>query len=99
MDKVIVQPLNVRCLGDIVSPKVASDFSGYHSVISSSTDTVDGKTVTVYQLVAEQGGIVLTVASSYVAKNNTVVLSATVTDSSGDPVEGVTVSFYKGVGD
>lgn len=48
MEKIIVNPLSVRGLGDIVSPKILADFDVCDSVLASSTDTVNGVSMTVY---------------------------------------------------
>ena len=48
VDKVSVNPLSVRGAGDIVSPKTASDFDVFNSTITSSSEDVDGATMTVY---------------------------------------------------
>ena len=49
MDKVSFNPRSIRGLGNIVSPKTVSDFGEYNSQIISATDTVNSKTMTVYQ--------------------------------------------------
>ena len=46
MDKIIVNPSDVRALGDIVSPKTSTDFIGYNSSVSSSTDEYLGTVYT-----------------------------------------------------
>lgn len=48
VEEVTVNPGSVRCLGNIVSPKLLSDYNKYFSKITSDTDTVDGDTRTVY---------------------------------------------------
>lgn len=48
MEKIVVNPLSVRGLGDIVSPKSVSDFDVFDTVLSSSTDTVNGVVMTVF---------------------------------------------------
>lgn len=48
MEKISVTP-KIRGLGNIVSVKSSDDFRGYNTLISSGTDTVDGKSLTVYQ--------------------------------------------------
>ena len=48
MEKIIVNPLSVRGLGDIVSPKILADFDVCDSVLASSTDTVNGVSMTVF---------------------------------------------------
>ena len=55
MDKIIVNPLDVRGLGNIVSPKTISDFGVLNSTISSSTDTVNNESMTVYTTGYRQG--------------------------------------------
>ena len=48
MDRVSVNPLKVRCLGNVVSPKTVSDFGTLNGTVSSSSDTVNNQTMTVY---------------------------------------------------
>ena len=48
MERVIVNPREVRGLGDVVSPKSVSDFVGYNAYMTSSTDSTYG---TVYNSV------------------------------------------------
>ena len=48
VEKVSVNPGRVRCWGNIVSPKTSTDFNVYSSGLSTSTDTVNGETKTVY---------------------------------------------------
>ena len=48
-DKTIINTKRVRGLGNIVSPKTTTDFIGFNSKVSSSTDLVDGINRTVYQ--------------------------------------------------
>ena len=48
MEKIIVNPLSVRGLGDIVSPKILADFDVCDSVLATSTDTVNGVSMTVF---------------------------------------------------
>ena len=50
VDKITVNPSEVRGAGDIVSPKTSSDFSFYHSYIQSSTQSVNDAPMTVYQM-------------------------------------------------
>ena len=48
MEKLIVKPNDVRCLGDIVSPKSLSDFEAGYNSLTKGSDTVDGASSTVY---------------------------------------------------
>ena len=50
VDKITVNPSEVRGAGDIVSPKTSSDFSFYNSYIQSSTQSVNDAPMTVYQM-------------------------------------------------
>ena len=50
VDKITVNPLEVRGAGDIVSPKTSSDFSFYYSYIQQSTQLVNDNPMTVYQM-------------------------------------------------
>ena len=46
MEKLIINPSEVRGLGDIVSPKTSSDFVGYNAYVTSSTDSNYGTVYT-----------------------------------------------------
>lgn len=48
MEKLIVKPNDVRCLGDIVSPKSLSDFEAGYNSLTKGSDTVDGASSVVY---------------------------------------------------
>ena len=50
VEKIIINPEEVRGLGNIMSPHSSSDYEVYMSRITSSTDTVNGQTMTVYEL-------------------------------------------------
>ena len=50
VEKIIINPEEVRGLGNIMSPHSSSDYEVYMSSISSGTDTVNGQTMTVYEL-------------------------------------------------
>ena len=63
-EKILVVPGDVRGLGNIVSPKTLSDFDVNDSVLTSSSDTVDEKTLTVYNL-GYHGGAYFTVTSGH----------------------------------
>ena len=59
MEKIIIEPKEVRGLGDIVSPKTSSDFLGWNNALTSSTDSDYGTVYTGSYL----AGSVLTVSS------------------------------------
>lgn len=50
VEKIIINPNKVRGYGNIMSPHSSSDYEVYMSSISSGTDTVNGQTMTVYEL-------------------------------------------------
>ena len=50
VEKIIINPEEVRGLGNIMSPHSSSDYEVYMSSISSGTDTVNGQTMTVYEM-------------------------------------------------
>ena len=95
VEKIIVSPESIRGLGNIVSPKTGADFSVSDCVLTVSTDTVDGETVTVFGLQPESTvlSVSLTVDDNSVMIGDTIVLSATVLDEMTAPVEGASVSF------
>ena len=100
MDRITVQPREVRGLGDILSPKSASDFEEYLGTLTSSTDTVNGASMTVYTLAyaSNVASVSLTSNKSILsyADSESATLSATVLDSDSEPLENVTVEFFKG---
>ena len=63
MEKVIINPSDVRALGNIVSPKVLADYKEYWSNISSSSETVDNYNLPVFVL-SYAGGSSLTLTSA-----------------------------------
>ena len=50
VEKIIINPNKVRGYGNIMSPHSSSDYEVYMSSISSGTDTVNGQTMTVYEM-------------------------------------------------
>ena len=95
VEKIIISPSKVRGLGDIVSPKTSTDFETYNSAVTSGTDTVNGATVTVYELAPPTYNVALTRSSASVTIGGTVTLTATVTEGE-TPVSGGTVTFKMG---
>ena len=55
VEKIIISPDNIRGLGNIVAPKLTSDYELVDCTLSSGTDTVNGVTVTVYTLTYDGG--------------------------------------------
>ena len=89
MEKIIVNPLEVRGLGNIVSPKTLEDFEVYDAELSFEDS--------VYTLVYDASGVSvgLSVSSGSISVGESVVLTAEVL-SAGEPAVGETVSFYDG---
>ena len=89
MEKIIVNPLEVRGLGNIVSPKSIEDFEVYDAELSFEDS--------VYTMVYDASGVSvgLSVSSGSISVGESVVLTAEVL-SGGEPVSGETVSFYDG---
>ena len=95
VEKITINPSRVRGVGNIISPsKTVSDFTPYNSTITSGNETINKLSTVVYNLSANVGGIVLTVAKEYVASSDTVVFTATVHDEHGSPLEDAEVKFY-----
>ena len=95
MDKISVLFEDIRGLGDVISPKSSSDFVLYSSLISTTSDTVNGITTQVYNLVRDSTTFVLTVTQQYVKSGSDVTVTVTLTDAEGDPVEGASIDLYK----
>ena len=96
VEKVIIDFNDVRGLGNIISPPHNStDYACTNSVITTSSDIVNGATTTVYKLVYTGSTFLLTVTSSIVASGSTVTVSVQLTDDNGDPIENASVALYK----
>ena len=89
MEKIIVNPLEVRGLGNVVSPKTIEDFEVYNSSLSFEDN--------VYTLEYSPGtvSVALTVSSGSITIGESIVLEAIVTDD-GVPLENVSVRFVTG---
>ena len=98
VEKIKINPDNIRAYGNIVSPKVLRDFATYESELSSGTDTVNGETVTVYELEYDDTPKTITSVSLVCSADETclvgdeLVLNASVDDIVG----GETITFYNG---
>ena len=86
VSKVIINPEQVRALGNIVSAKSRDDFATYKSHLSS----VGG----VYTMEFNGITITLTVSSTRVYTGTSITCTATLKDANGDPITGADIDFY-----
>lgn len=95
VERIIVEPGEVRGLGNIVSPAKTDDsFSMFNSAILSSSDTVNGVSRTVYGLeYASPASVSLALSSSSVTIGAVVTLTATVLDLNSSPISDASVVF------
>jgi len=56
VEKIIVSPDSIRGLGNIVSSKSTTDYTLSDCTLTTSTDTVNGVSTTVYTLTYSGGG-------------------------------------------
>ena len=89
MDKIVVAPEDVRCLGNIVSEKGTSDFTKYLSKLTLSEG--------VYSLVYDNKNIVVTVSQNIVKTGSTITVTVTLSDEQGDPIEDASIELFKEV--
>ena len=89
VEKIIVNPLNVRGHGNVVSSKTVEDFTTYNSSLSYEDSF--------YTMEFTESAITLSlvVSSGTVSVGEAVTCTATVLDDD-TPVSGVSVSFYDG---
>ena len=89
VDKIFVKPDEVRGLGNIISPKSLADFETYNCSLTFQED--------MYTMRVGGYSVSLTLSSNSVFYEETVTLTATVTDlETGTPVTGEIVSFFAG---
>ena len=94
MDKVSVNPGKVRCLGNIVSPKTASDFGTLNGTIASSTDTVNSQSMTVYSTDYLVGSSITLSYTKLIGEDTaSFTVSATLKNNSNSAINGATVYF------
>ena len=99
MDKIIVNPLDVRGLGNIVSPKTISDFGVLNGTLSSGSDTVNNQSMTVYStdyLVGSSISLSAVDGNSDtvdVITDSQVTVYAVLKDDDDTVIEGATVYF------
>lgn len=92
-DKFVVNPLRVRGLGNVVSPKSSSDFRVYDATLSESIESIGGMEYTVFSIIRDIGRLVLTVSRDMVMQGESIVLSASVVDEEDSPVVNEEVFF------
>ena len=100
VEKIIINPNEVRGYGNILNPHSAEDYEPYLTTVTETTDTVEGRTMTVYEMEYEGNltptTLTLTVNSSSVYIGDTVTFTATLKDTSNNAVSGATVTFKEG---
>ena len=89
VSKVIISPMEVRGLGNIVAKTSTEDYECYLSSITASDDK--------YVMVYYGKSFVVTVSAQYVKSGGELIVTATVTDENGDPVEDASVELFKEV--
>jgi len=99
VEKIIVNPSEVRGLGDILEVKSTSDFGLYGATLESGTDTIYGATGSVFVLNSNSShDYSLSFGSaSYTATGGSCTVTVTLTDDS-TPVENATISVTGGTG-
>ena len=97
VEKIIVNPNEVRGYGNILSPHSSTDYELVDCTISSGTDTVNGASATVYTLTptASHSYSLAFSSSSYTASGGSAEVSVTLTDNSV-AVSGATITFTGG---
>lgn len=88
-EKIIVSPQRVRCLGDVVDPKIVSDFDRVACTLASSTDASYG---TVYSESFLAGSTLDLVYDGLIGSDvDSFSVSATLKDSGGSAISSVSV--------
>ena len=92
VEKIVIIPEEVRGLGDIVSPKSASDFLCYSSKVTSSTDTDYG---TVYTGEYKAGSsITVTSIPVHISSDaSSITVTGSLKDSSNNAISGATIKY------
>ena len=94
MEKISVNPLSVRGLGDIVSPKLLSDFDVFDSVLSSGTDSVNGVEMTVFTESFRSGSVLVKSGDGFILYTPDLVsmpVIVTLKNKSGTVISGASV--------
>ena len=98
VEKIIINPTEVRAYGNIIGSKGSTDYDTYNSTITQTTETVNGEDTVVMEIEYDdtpRSITTLTLVCSveeecYVGE--TIILNCSVTDK----VAGETISFYNG---
>lgn len=99
VEKIIVNPTEVRGYGNIVNVKSDEDYEPVNCTITEDMDTVYGATVNVIVMEPDLGEattLTVTSSSSTLVLDNTVNISATLKDSSNAAISGATITFKEG---
>ena len=92
MERVIVNPGNVRGLGNIVSPKTLTDFSVCNGKLASSTESVNNVDMTVYTSSYLAGSSLSLSYTNLIATTDTsFTISVALKDNTDSAVNGATV--------
>jgi protocatechuate 3,4-dioxygenase beta subunit len=97
MERITVRPEMVRGLGNVVDPKLITDYGLYHSSVSEGSDFIDNISTVVFTMVGMLEGVSIVVSGSFVRSTESLTVTATVTDENGDPIEGASVELFKEV--
>lgn len=100
VEKISFTPEEVRGYGNIVSVHSLDDYECYDGVLAETTDTIDGATVTVYEMEyqadTEATTISMTASSQSFVVGGSVTFTATLLDNELSGVSGVTITFKDG---
>ena len=95
VDKITVNPSEVRGAGDIVSPKSSSDFDFYNSYIQQGTDLVNSMPMTVYTMYRRYSETLVLEYDKFIGYTeglNSFPIKATLKDHNGDYLVGKTLT-------
>ena len=100
VEKIIINPEEIRGYGNIIIPHVTSDYDVVNASLESGTDTVNGQSMTVYELEYAPNltntVLSLSVSPSSVYVYDNVVFTAVLEDEDDNPISGATVTFKEG---
>ena len=100
VEKISFTPEEIRGYGNIVSVHSLDDYECYDGILTETTDTIDGATVTVYEMEyqtdTEATTCSLTASSQSFVVGGSVTFTATLLDNELSGVSGVTITFKDG---
>ena len=100
VEKISFTPEEIRGYGNIVSVHSLDDYECYDGILTETTDTIDGATVTVYEMEyqtdTEATTISMTASSQSFVVGGSVTFTATLLDNELSGVSGVTITFKDG---